>query len=165
MKKTLVPVILGLSLAATTAFAGSLTGTYVLRAPCELTYNFDREATVFIPAGKVVVSENIPMHSDTIPEHPAIIFQSGDEVAAILALGVGTVTEFAFGPEPFSVGTYSRNGEVFLEQYSAVAANGGTEFQDTIRLEKTTSGLVLTSLDRSVSPNAQPVVCSFVSAP
>jgi hypothetical protein len=161
-KTTLVLAATAFLAASAPAFAGAIGGRYSLRSPCELTIGFDGQETVYLPAGEITVTENVPVSDMVTPEHAAIIFQSGGSFVSLLTLGIGKVTPFAYGGESSSVGTYSEDGSVFSEQYFPATADGESATSHTIKLERSDSGLVLTH--KSDAPGVQPVVCTFYLA-
>lgn len=147
-------------LMGSSSFAASraLSGDYALAQDCQITTQ--ALGTVSIPAGSVVVSENIPVSNDDGTESPAIIFQAAGSFQSVLSLKNGKVFVFRFGPEPFTSGSYSSNGKTYEEQYSDGGPN--PTIDSTITVTKTSTGLKLTAVEQSPS---QTTTCDFTSAP
>ena len=128
--------------------ANKLAGNYTLSAPCQFTNK--SLGTVTIPAGSILVSENIPVNGTSLESpsvSPGIIFQAAGDFHSVLTLRVGNVTRFAFGIPPFSLGTYSENGATFLEQFGTSESKGAVD--SSIKIERNTYGLEVSSLDQA----------------
>ncbi len=162
-------LVAAMVITANLAFARAFDGIYRAESNCTFTTNFDHEGdkTIFILLDtKIVVHENVPMPFwGWVPLYPAIIFQTDQDFSPILALGIGMVQQsFIYNsPNNYSWGTYSENGATFQQEGGASfdPVTGRNENFDTIKLERIADGLRLTSLNRTTSRDAGPVVCSF----
>jgi hypothetical protein len=140
MKKIMILLVMVSLVSIQAHAAGALSGDYMLASNCSFKNGFFGQTA--IQKGKITVSEEIPVgNSNGVGTHQAIIFQDSDDFNVVLELGIGNVQaeENFSGPSPFSQGTYTNRGSVFVEQFSSTS--GATFDSSTVELEKTTSGL------------------------
>ena len=148
-------LLLALLLLAQThrAHAGPFAGAYKNSAACSFSLPFTGQ--VDIPAGKLVVTENVPYRPNLGDQpFPAILFQSNDNFEAVLALPIGKYVPFAFGVPPSAEGRYARP-YLFEEQYLSGGKNSAVD--GVIVLQASDNSLELKVSDGQ----AQPLVCHF----
>ncbi|HXW53442.1 MAG TPA: hypothetical protein VEL47_04980 [Myxococcota bacterium] len=163
-----VGIIAGVVTAANLAIAGSFDGIYRAEPPCSFSTNFDHQGDKNIYfEGTTIVHEMVPMTFWGTDLYPAIIFQKPRDFLPVFSLGIGEVQQsFIYNsPANYSQGSYSEDGSVFEQLGGARTIDEQSrslEYLDTVKLERTSSGMRLTSTNRTSNDNASPVVCSFV---
>ncbi len=132
------------------ASAAAFNGNYTVEKDCKIEGS---QLAALIPTGTIQVTEHIPVNGQE-----SILFQSNGATNPVLTLGVGEQEgDFRWGPIPFSVGTYRKDGS-FLVNYFLPKQNGGVELVQTIRILNDIAGLTLIATGSDVNTSA---VCFF----